>query len=388
MTQPLAGIRVVEFSQFIAAPSAGQRLADLGADVIKVEPPRGDPARPSAGFDGRAMWGAFNRNKRSIALDLRDAADEQTARALALSADVVLHNVTKRSMAKHGLDAESLRETKPELIYASVSGFPSNGPMAEVKGFDGIGQAESGLMAVNGFPDTGPLKLPYAPVDLTTGDLLTQGILAALLQLERFGEGSTLEISLFEAGLHLQETYYYKYLRSGKVPGRIGNNEPEVAPAAEILKVRDGYVIVSAYMEPHWVALTDSFGAPELRDDPRFIDNDTRLANQEALHAIIQGWVAELTVAEAAERFNEIGLANGQVRDYQEVFDGPNLKASGMYTQIPDGAGGHYDALNLPYRFVGKDRPSHRPPPQLDAHGDELRNELSVGASAPFQTGQ
>lgn len=386
---PLTGLRVVEFTHFIAGPSAGMRLAELGADVVKVEPPTGDPGRPSPHHEAASHFLALNRGKRSVVLDLRDPLDEAAAVDLVRGADIVVHNLAPESMQRHGLDAESVRTVNPGVIYASVSGFPAGSSRAQVRGFDGIGQAESGMVWVNGTPDSGPLKLPYAPVDTVAGDMLVEGILAAVVRRLRTGEGSVVDVSLFEAGIHLQQSYWGRYLQFGRVQERIGNLEADVAPAAEILRVSDGHVIMSAYLPHHYEALAKLLETPELLTDPRFATNDLRLSNQRELHDIIQaaidrrGWDKQA----ATEAFASIHIAHGQVNSYDDVI------ATGLFDEInqvvtttrPDGSS--YQALNAPFR-LNRHRPSiTRPAPALGAHTDEVRAEITAGQwQAPHTT--
>jgi crotonobetainyl-CoA:carnitine CoA-transferase CaiB-like acyl-CoA transferase len=379
---PLEGLRVVEFTHFIAGPSAGQRLAELGADVIKVEPPKGDPTRPGPGRESVSHFLAFNRGKRSVVLDLRDPDDERAAQTLAAGADIVLHNVSGESMARHGLDGPSVRAVNPSVIYGSVSGFPSNTARAGQKGFDGIGQAESGMVWVNGTLESGPLKLPYAPVDTATGDALIQGVLAAVIKRLRTGQGSEIEVSLFEGGIHLQQAAWSKFLQTGVNPGRIGNLEADVAPAAEILEVSDGFVIMSAYLPAHFAALCRLLDIEHLLDDPRFTTNDERLANQVELHDLIQaavdrqGW----TVAAAGEAFESIRIAHGVVRSYQDILDGADIHDSGQLARTPRVDGPDYYALNAPYRVAGEQRPQQSPPaPALGEHTAEVLAEIERG---------
>lgn len=380
---PLSGLRVVEFTHFIAGPSAGQRLADLGAEVVKVEPPGGDPARPGAGNNRAVLFYALNRGKRSVVLDLKDPADEAAAQRLAHGADVVLHNISASSIARHGLDHASVSAVNPSVVYGSVTGFPSNTARGTAKAFDGIGQAESGMLWVNGTEESGPLKLPYAPVDTTTGNALAEAVLAALVRRLRTGEGAEIRISLFEAGVQLQQSSWSKFLQTGVDPGRIGNLEPDVAPAAEILRVADGWVILSAYLAGHFAALLDLLGLSHLADDPRFATLDARVTHQVALHDAIQdaltstGW----TVAEASERFESIRIAHGVVGSYRDIWEGDLLRPSGMIATGEREDGSEYPVLNPPYRVAGHERPTRSPAaPALGADTAAVREELAAGA--------
>lgn len=381
MQRPLAGFRVVEFSHFIAAPSVGQRLAEMGAEVTKIEPPAGDPTRP----DGQAasvIFETYNRGKRSVTLDLNDPDDEATAFALATGADIVIHNLSAASLARHGLDGASVRAVNPAVIYGSVRGFPSNTARAHDKGFDGVGQAESGMLWVNGTPESGPLKLPYSPVDTVTGDALLQAVLAAVINRLRTGEGSEVEVSLFEGGVHLQQTYWAGFLKSGVSPDPIGNREPSVAPAAEILRVADGTVIMSAYLPDHYRALCGLLGLEHLIEDPRFVTNEVRLRNQVELHDLIQDRLAQRgwTVAQASEAFDSIKIPHGVVGSYQDILDGGLLQQSEQLALITRDDGTQYQVLNAPYRVIGEHRPAiSAAPPTLGAHTDAVRDEVAAG---------
>lgn len=379
--KPLSGWRVVEFSHFIAAPSVGQALADLGAEVIKVENPKGDPTRPQSGSVASSIFETYNHGKKSVVLDLNDPEDEKTAQELALSANIVIHNISANSMERHGLGGKQLREKNPALIYGSVRGFPSNTSRANDKGFDGIGQAETGMIWVNGTEETGPLKLPYNPVDTATGDSLLQGILAAVIKQLRTGEGSEVETSLFEGGLHAQTYYWGLFLQTGESPGRIGNREPAVAPAAEIHQVQDGYIIFSAYLPSHWEALCNVLGVPELITDPLYLTNQNRLTNQDELWQRIQealdhkGW----TVEETGKAFDSIRIAHGQVSSYQDIYDRGLLHESGQLAQVLEDGRDPYYVFNRPYRFIGQDRPETAPaPPQLGADTEEVLSSLKA----------
>lgn len=378
---PLTGLRVVEFTHFIAGPHAGQRLAELGAEVIKIEPPHGDPSRPD-GSVASSLFEAYNRGKRSVSLNLREPQDREVAQRLAAGADIVIHNISAESMRRHGLDAATLRQRNPRLIYGSARGFPSTSSRAGDKGFDGVGQAESGMLWVNGTPESGPIKLPFSPVDVATGNALVQAVLVALLHRANTGEGSEVEVSLFEGAIHAQHAYWSKFLQTGVSPDRIGNLEPSVAPAAEILEVADGYVIMSAYLPAHYEALCRLLGIEELIDDHRFRTSDVRLANQQELHDLIQealtrtGW----TIEQAGEAFDSIHIAHGVVRTYQQVLDNNLLQeAGGLATTLRDD-GSTYLSLNPPYRVIGSAQPTtSAAPPALGADNDAIRSELAAG---------
>ncbi|MET0310435.1 MAG: CoA transferase, partial [Burkholderiaceae bacterium] len=231
---PLAGVRVIDLGQYIAGPGAAMALAELGADVIKVEPPGGDQAR-GIGRYGESMVRAYNRGKRSIALDLKSPAGRDVALRLIGRSDVVIQNLRPGVAARLGLGPEDVRALHPRVIYLSISGFAGNGPSRDRPGYDIAAQAESGLMSVTGEPGGAPQKVGVPVVDAAAAQLGAQAVLAALYGRERSGVGETLEVSLLETALHLQAATWCEYLGGGPEPTRIGNGQPHNAPAADVV---------------------------------------------------------------------------------------------------------------------------------------------------------
>ncbi len=265
--KPLDGVRVIDFGQFIAAPAATQVLVDLGADVIKVEPVHGESAR-GIGAHGKAMVENYNRGKRAIALDLKDPRGQEIARRLIAGADIVVQNLRPGVMDKLGLGAEEMRAAHPHLVYATVSGFGLHGPSRNRAGLDIAAQAESGLMWVTGEHDGEPQKVGAQIVDAATGYVCAQAILGAYIRRLRTGEGDTVEVSLLEVAIHLQAPNWGAYLDTGNEPRRMGNGQPTVAPAADIMPTSDGSVVVSAYSEVHFRRLCRLLGRAELATTP------------------------------------------------------------------------------------------------------------------------
>lgn len=365
---PLHGIKVVEFSQYIAAPGAGMLLADLGAEVIKVEPCSGDAARHVISGRGlSAMFTAYNRHKRSIAIDLRSEQGRQLARKLALSADVVLQNARAGVMEKMGLGADALRAENPRLIYASVSGFGLEGPSSQRPGLDIAAQAESGMMSITGENGRPPLKVGYAVIDSATALVLSHAILAALVCRGRTGCGETIDTSLLEVGVHLQQANWAEYSISGVVPGRVGNGQPNIAPAADVVQVTDGFLVISAYMPEHFKRLCIALDLGELWADPRYANNDARVANRPALMQLIQAAVGGMTGEQAHALLESNGVVAGVVRDYAQVRASADVQANGVFVSVPDGQGGALEVPGLPYHLAGH---ATREPVALAAVGE------------------
>lgn len=380
---PLAGIRVAEFGQFIAAPGAAMLLADLGADVIKVEPLRGDSARR---FDGTStqspMFLAYNRGKRAIALDLRQPAGAQAARQLALSCDVVLHNARPGSMESIGLDAATLRAAKPALVHASVTGFGTRGPSRLRPGLDIAAQAESGMMSVTGEAGGQPLKAGFALIDAATSLATSNAIMAALFRRFRTGLGDTIETSLLTVGVHLQAQLWAEYQCSGTLPMRSGNSQPKAAPAADVIAVADGHLVLSAYLDEHWARLCGAIGQPALANDPRFASNLLRVKNRSAMLEILQDALRGYAGEDARALLEQHQVVVGVVRDYRQVEASADVQANDLLMTVADGVGGQISLPGLPFRMGAAVRSSMPAVPRLGQHTAEVLRELGYADDA------
>lgn len=379
----LAGIRVVEFGQFIAAPGATMLLADMGADVIKVESPGGDSARYSATSGPQSpMYVAYNRNKRSIAIDLRSEDGRAVARKLALSADVVVQNARAGALERVGLGAAELRELKPSLIYASVSGFGTKGPSRTRPGLDIAAQAESGMMSLTGQPDGDPLKVGFAVVDGATTYALVSAITAALFRRERQGVGETIETSLLEVAIQLQSQIWSEYQYSGQLPPRAGNSQPLAAPAADLIPVRDGHIVLSAYLQEHWQRLCQAIERPELVDDPLFASNALRVQNRPALISELHKALAGLTGEDARKLLESHGVVVGIVRNYDQVMESPDITASGIFRKVHDGDNREINIPGMPFQFQSMPPSGTGSVPRLGQHTREILSEMGYANDA------
>lgn len=386
---PLKDVRVIEFGQFIAAPAAGQVLADLGADVIKIEPPGGDAARRVGwtGDDCGPMFAAYNRRKRSIVLDLRRPENVEAARALVASADVVLQNSRPGAMERCGLGPASLRELKPQLVVGSVSGFGASGAGAR-PGFDIAAQAESGMMSLNGEADGEPMRVGFALVDVMAAHALTTGVLAGLLRRFVSGAGSTVDISLIDVATEAMAYPWAEYALSGKIPVRVGNGQAALAPGADIVKTADGRIVVSAYMDEHFVRLCDAINRPDLPVNPSFCSNPARVANRPALIKALSEALSVMTTAEACECLTRVGVVVGAVLGFDQVPARLDVDSNGLFDSVRTPRGDALRLPGIPWLIDGR-RSRGGALPALGEHTAEVLQEIGcegmLSAASPQQ---
>lgn len=372
---PLKGIRVVDLGQYIAGPGAAMVLAELGATVIKVEPLTGDQAR-HIGRYGESMIRAHNRGKRSIALDLKSPAGHSAALRLIARSDVVIQNLRPGVVDKLGLDARAVREQFPRVVYLSISGFGSRGPSRDRPGYDIAAQAESGLMSMTGEPDRLPQKVGVPIVDAAAAHLGAQAVLAALFGRERSGVGETLETSLLEVAMHLQAATWCDYLGGAPEPTRVGDGQPNNAPAAEVVATRDGHIVLSAYADEHWARFCRVMGRAALIDDPRFRTNARRVEHRAELRAVLRDCLSGFSTEQCVTLLGEHRIVAGAVRTYGQVLASPDIEANGIVVDAAASSASGYRALGLPYR-LGQ-APKSAPPaaPACGADGDAVLAEV------------
>lgn len=376
--RPLAGVRVLELARVLAGPWIGQTLADLGADVVKVEAPGGDETRgwgpPFAADGAAAYFHAANRGKRSIALDFRDPGDLALVRRLAASADVLVENFKVGGLARYGLDHASLSADNPRLVYASVTGFGQDGPDAARPGYDFIIQAMGGIMDLTGEPDGPPQKPGVAYADLFTGLYGTVAVLAALHQRARTGRGQWIDLGLFDVQLAVLANQAASYLIGGAVPARMGNAHPAIVPY-QVFEAADGPLVIACGNDGQFVRLCAELG---LAPDPGLATNAARVTRRVEVAALVGGRLAALTRAEALAAMDRAGVPAGPINTVAQAFAEPQAVARGAVQR----AGGSASPRS-PMRFSDAELARDRAPPCLDEHGAVIRGALARGDDWP-----
>lgn len=376
---PLEGVRVLDLGQYIAGPGAAMVLAELGAQVIKVEPLAGDQARHIGSY-GESMIRAYSRGKQSIALDLKSEAGREIAWRLIGGSDVLIQNLRPGAVEALGFGPDVVRERFPALVYLSISGFGHQGPSSERPGYDIAAQAESGLMSVTGEPDRLPQKVGVPIIDAAAAHLGAQAVLAALYGRSRTGRGETLRTSLLEVAMHLQATTWCDYLGGAPEPTRIGDGQPNNAPAAEVLPTRDGHIVLSAYAEEHWARFCRVVGREDLIADPRFRSNALRVRHRPELRAVLRDCLSAMSSEECVALLSRNQIVVGAVRSYAQVLQSPDVQASGMLVDAAAPDGTRHAALALPYTLG--DAPRATPPaaPSCGADTDAVLAALGFAA--------
>lgn len=389
-TQPLAGLKVLELARILAGPWIGQLLADLGADVVKVESPEGDDTRKWGppfveGADGGHLSAAYfhscNRGKRSIAADFRTAEGQALVRRLASHADVVVENFKVGGLVRYGLDAASLRAAFPRLICCSITGFGQDGPYAERAGYDFLIQGMAGSMSITGDPAGQPTKTGYATADIFTGMYASVGILAALRRRDQTGEGATLDLALMDAQVAVMANQAMNYLVSGNAPGRMGNAHPNIVPY-EVFPVADGHIIIATGNDGQWRKLVEALGEPALADQPDYLTNKDRVRNRTRLVPYLGQLTLRFAKADILARLEALGVPAGPINTTDEVFADPQVIARGLRRDLPAPAAraGSIPSVASPIVIDGVRQVSARPSPGLGEHQAEILNDPNWGA--------
>ena len=373
---PLKGLKVIDLSHIMAGPACSMLLADMGADVIKVEKiPGGDDARrmvPPTVADESAAFLIMNRNKRGIAVDLRTGTGRGALARLLKNADVLIENYRRGKMEKMGFGYEALHELNPKLIYCSISGFGRTGPYADRGGFDLVAQGMTGLMSITGERAGGPPMKAGAPVtDITAGILACVGILAALHSRASTGQGQLVDTSLFEAGI--THTYWHSAIcfATGKAPGPMGSAHPLNAPY-QAFPASDGWITVGAANQENWLRLIDVLNAPALRDDSRFLNNAERMRNLSALTTALAPFFQKRSVAEWLRRLEECGVPAGPVLDIAQMHADPQALAREMIVETTHPTAGKVKAIGLPIKFSDTPGGVRKAAPLMGEHTREV----------------
>ncbi|QBE66072.1 CoA transferase [Pseudoduganella lutea] len=382
----LAGLKVLDLSRVLAGPWAGQLLADLGADVVKVE-------RPGNGDDTRA-WGppwlpdaagnptseaayylSANRNKRSVAIDIATAEGQALVRQLAARADVVLENFKVGGLAQYGLDYASLKVVNPRLIYCSITGFGQDGPYAQRAGYDFLIQGMGGLMSLTGRPDgeagAGPMKVGVALTDVMTGLYASNAVLAALAHRERSGQGQHIDLALLDVQVAVLANQAANYLVGGTAPQRMGNAHPNIVPYQDFATA-DGYMIVAVGNDGQFRKLCEVLGRAEWGTDERYATNPQRVRHRAELVAGIHAVTVTRTTAEWVALMETAGVPCGPINTLDKVFDDPQVQARGMRIEMPHPVAGTVPLVANPIRLSATPVTYDRPPPMLGEHTAEV----------------
>ncbi|NDV89080.1 CoA transferase [Aurantimonas aggregata] len=381
MKQPLDGIRVLDISQVMAGPFCCMLLGDMGADVIKVEPPEtGDSTRHSMGFrlKGSDSPGflALNRNKRSITLDLKSEEGRETLYALVKTADVLVENARPGVSGRLGMDYETLRAINPRLVYASISGFGQTGPWAQRPGFDLIAQAVSGVLSSNGFPGMEPAKNSIAVADLGAAMFASYAILSAIIGRQTSGEGQYIDASLFEAALALSIWETTELWGTGRSPVPIGSANRMSAPY-QAVAASDGWFVIGSANQGLWLKLIKVLGVEHLQDDERYATNAARVVNRVALIDDLAPTFATRTREEWIEALLAAGVPAAPILDYGQAVESEQAVARDMVQMVPHPIEGEFRSLGFPVKLSGTPQQVRRPPPLLNEHEDEILKELA-----------
>ncbi|WP_370241540.1 CaiB/BaiF CoA transferase family protein [Pararhodobacter marinus] len=368
---PLKGLRVVELARILAGPWAGQTLADLGAEVIKVEAPEGDDTRrwgpPFIDRDGTPVAAYFhsaNRGKRSVTADFRTPEGQEKVRALLDDADILIENFKVGGLKKYGLDYETLKDDFPQLIYCSITGFGQDGPYAHRAGYDYIIQGMSGLMSITGPAEGEPHRVGVAVTDLFTGVYSTTAILAAVIERGRTGKGAHVDMALLDCAVSMMANQGMNYLSSGQAPGRTGNWHPNLVPY-QVFEVADGHIIIATGNDAQYHRLCTLLGLEDLITHPDYRDNAGRVVNRaplcEAISARTRGWTKAALLAGCEAQ----GIPAGPINTMDEVFADPQVRARGMELDL-----GAHRGIRSPFVFDGEPAVSARPVPTLGEADD------------------
>lgn len=375
-SNPLAGIKILDLTHVQAGPICGMMLADMGAEVIKIESRSGDMYRyPMEG----AFFRNFNRNKRDIAVDLKSEEGRQIALELSERADVLVENFKPGALRRFGIGYEAVCDVNPAIIYASISGFGQDGPMHERPAFDPIIQAMSGMMEATGEPGRPPVRTRAALIDYCAGTITAFAIAAALLKREKTGVGEYIDIALMDLALYVMGAYTTQYLRRGTVFPRTGSAHPAVAPN-QAFKVRDGYIYIAATSDRMWLDLCRVLQLEQVGFDPRFDSRDKRMANASELIESISSRIEGFAGLDLETKLLEAGVPCGHVRSVAEVCNDSYVQARNMTEQTVHPDAGRLTTFKTPISLSGKTPPLRSCAPQLGEHTEEILRELGYTA--------
>lgn len=388
----LEGVRVLDFTRVLAGPFASMVLADLGAEVLKVElPGKGDEARSFGPFQNgeSAYFTSINRGKKSVTIDLRREEGKELARRLAGECDVLIENFRPGSMKRFGLDFEQLHALYPRLVYASVSGFGQTGPYAQRPAYDVIIQAMGGIASITGTPGGAPVRVGSSIGDLSAALFAVIGILAAWGRAKETGEGQQVDISMLDCQVALLENAIARYHASGEVPGPLGSRHPTITPF-QFFEAVDGYIVIAAGNDGLWQKLCEVLEVPELAGDPRFSTNALRTENHAELEPRLAAALRDRSVEEWCKLLGEAGIPCGPIHDVGQVYHDPQVAAREMIKEMEHPVAGTLAVPNSPLKFSETPVEIEPPAPLLGQHTDEVLEgllEISVAERDELRRG-
>jgi crotonobetainyl-CoA:carnitine CoA-transferase CaiB-like acyl-CoA transferase len=374
MSRSLEGMTVLDLSHALSGPFGTMLLAELGADVIKVEPPGGDHFRPS---NGGATFAVVNRNKRGIAMDLKHPDSAQVMERLIDRADILVENFTPGTAARLGYGYDTVSARNPGIIYASISGFGQDGPYRDLRGYDAVAQAMSGIMAATGEPDRPPVRVGPSMIDMGTGMYVVIGVLDALRTRDQTGQGAYLDFNLLESALSWMSQSIARYSKTGVVPPRTGSALATFSPY-QVFNGREGQIFIGASTQRFWLRVCDALGLQDLVHDARFIDMAARITNRAVLTDIIEGVLAEAPMVDTLIRLRAAQVPCAPVLAVDGVVADPHVAARGVLQTAMDPTIGEVLQTRMP---IGDGTPP-RPAPILGAHGEEILDELGFDTAA------
>ena len=372
----LEGVTIADFSHALAAPYGVALLADMGANVIKVEEITGDPMRHTAGGTWNVMT---NRNKRNISLDLKSDKGKEAGKRILSKSDVLVESFTPGAIERLGFGYETVREYNPKIIYCSISGFGQTGPYRNLRGFDVVAQAASGLMLNTGDADRPPVRVGTSTVDLGSGAILALAIVLALRDREKTGKGQRIDISLFETALSWMSQYALGYVMTGQLPQRLGSGFAAFCPY-RVYEASDGYVFIGCALDVMFKSFCETFDLTELKD-PKYVKTKARLENREEIDDIVQKAMSNHTVKDIVERLQKVGVPCSPVNSVKDTLEDPHAQARGIYASMTHPQGGPVKFTHTPIMRDGKFAEIYSHSPALGEHTRDILTEVGYSDS-------